>query len=394
MGQVAYMLLRERKINILHVIDLSKTGGVETMFMDFLRQITVSNSNLDHAVFVLRIDSNRESELLKHGVKAYLPKNNKYNIFRRLLLIKIIAENRYDIVHGQNFSGNFWAAIGVFFQIKKRVKLITHEHGSSWMVKGLQRALSKFWANQSALVICNSSAASTIIREKICRNSNLKIIYNGIKPKNLVTLCDEPNDEFRILFVGRLEEVKGIRELVSALRILLDQNVKFKCDILGDGRLKNWLQVYLESNDLADFVKMHGVVSNVDVFMARSDVLVLPSLREPLGNVILEAASQLLPVVASKIDGIVEIVEDGKTGILLEPRFISRRSRLPEKVVNEYGKLINPMAIDPVELAHTLINLKCNPTECLNYGIAANQFLERFTIEHYTKEIHDVYLGV
>ena len=126
--------------------------------------------------------------------------------------------------------------------------------------------------------------------------------------------------------------------------------------------------------------------------MANSNILVLPSLREPLGNVIIEAASQYLPVIASKVDGITEIVRHRDTGVLLKPRFIRRNSKLPKYVVDEFGELRPPMAIDPDELARELIRLKNDPAECQAYGVRAHHFLKDFTIERYTRIIREVYL--
>lgn len=387
------MSLPERKIKILHVIDLSKTGGVEVMFMDFLSKILALEPNLEHEVFALRVNLERKNILSELGVKAYFPKNNKYNLFRRLKIIKLMALKKYDIVHGQNFSGNFWAAVGKFFQFRT-VKLISHEHGGSWWAEGLLKIASKFWAFNSRLIICNSNAAAKIIKAKIYKKAKLKVIYNGIRRPNLKISIAKTKNNFNILFVGRLEEVKGLRELASALKILHERDVQFICNILGEGELRAWLSRYIEDNGLHDKVTLHGIVNSVDQFMANSDVLVLPSIREPLGNVIIEAAHQNLPVIASDVDGISEIIKNYDTGVLLKPRFIRSLHKLPKQVVNAYGELAIPMAIDPNELAYELTRLKKDPVERKAYGLRSNQLLKDFTIERYSQAISEIYLNL
>ena len=260
-----------RKIKILHVVDLSKTGGVEVMFMDFLSQILALEPEFEHEVFVLRVNQERKNILSRLGVKAYVPENNKYNLLRRLNIIKLVAVNKYDIVHGQNYSGNLWAAIGKFFQLRT-VKLISHEHGGSWGAEGLLKIASLFWALNSRLIICNSNAAAKIIKGKIYKKAKLRVIYNGVRRTNLKISTAKPKNDFKILFVGRLEEVKGVRELALALKILHDRDTQFICNILGDGELRDWLAQYLKEYDLCHKVTLHGIVNNVDEFMASSPV--------------------------------------------------------------------------------------------------------------------------
>lgn len=387
------MSLLEKKIKILHIVDLSKTGGVEVMFMDFISRVINLDPSFEHAVFALRINKQRKDELLNLGVKVYFPKDNAYNFMRRLGVIRLIASEKYNIVHGQNFSGNLWAAIGTFFQAKP-VKLISHEHGGSWGVEGIHRILSYFWARQSELIICNSKAAMKIIRKKIYKKADLKLIYNGVSKPDYLGRPNRTTQELKILFVGRLEEIKGVRELVLALKILQDLDIEFRCNVLGEGGMRKWLIKYLTQHDLCRKVTLHGVVDNVDQFMADSDILVLPSLREPLGNVIIEAAFHNLPVIASNVDGIKEIVQHYTTGVLLSPRHTRAIKGLPKHVIGESGELTLPMAIDPGELADELIKLKKHPEVRQEYGLSANKFLKGFTIDSYTKSISRVYLNL
>ena len=220
------------------------------------------------------------------------------------------------------------------------------------------------------------------------------MVYNGVDilehKKNLNIF----KEGFNILFIGRLEEVKGAKELVAALKILDDLNIDFSCNILGDGILKDWIKTYLSNNNLSKKVFLRGVVSNVDEYMVNSDVLILPSIREPLGNVIIEAAHHNLPVIASNVDGIREIVVNNSTGILITPKYARSLPNLPSHVVDQFGELSAPMAIDSKELAEAIIKLKNNPIIRKNYGLNANKLLKEFTIEQYAYKISKIYEGL
>jgi len=126
----------------------------------------------------------------------------------------------------------------------------------------------------------------------------------------------------RILFVGRLVERKGVIYLIWAMRILKERGIKAELRIVGEGLLMESLKN--SAKDL-DSVKFLGKLSAEDLMeeYKRSDIFVLPSIvdsrgdTEGLGVVLLEALSFGLPVIASNVGGIPDIVEDGKTGILV-----------------------------------------------------------------------------
>ena len=83
-------------IKVLHIVDLSKMGGVEVMFMHFISK-AVKWQNYEHYVFCLRINSKRKSILDKLGVTLFCPPNNRYNLFYRLSLVRIIKKHNIDI---------------------------------------------------------------------------------------------------------------------------------------------------------------------------------------------------------------------------------------------------------------------------------------------------------
>ncbi|MDA8958133.1 glycosyltransferase [Gammaproteobacteria bacterium] len=380
-----------KKIKVLHVVDLLKTGGVEVMFMQYISAVISLNPNVEHSVFALRITEQRKDDLSALGVKLYYPVNNKYHLFRRIKIRNLIARESFDIVHGQNSSGNLWGAIGVVFQ---KTKLIAHEHGGAWGARGLHVLLSRIWASMASIIICNSLAAETIIRKKIYDKDKFKVIYNGVKIEAETTEKKTNGEHFKILFVGRLEEVKGIKELLEALKQLKQNNIQFQCNILGDGSRREWMSNYVERNGLNEFVSFKGLVSSVGDYMSSSDVLVLPSLREPLGNVIIEAANFKLPVIASNVDGIRELVQNNVSGILLNPTHPRFLKGLPKHVVGEFGKLVTPMAIDSNELVQALMFLKESPDVRRSFGAAAHALLRGFTIHAYARSISETYTQV
>jgi colanic acid/amylovoran biosynthesis glycosyltransferase len=137
-----------------------------------------------------------------------------------------------------------------------------------------------------------------------------------------------PGDPFKILCVGTLHEVKGQSQLIDACRELSERGVDFVCDLLGDGPDRAALARRCESAGISNRVRFLGKASRADVAAAfrRSDVVVAASVptqngrREGIPVVLMEAAATAKPVVASRLSGIPELIEDGRQGLLVPPR--------------------------------------------------------------------------
>jgi glycosyltransferase involved in cell wall biosynthesis len=131
-----------------------------------------------------------------------------------------------------------------------------------------------------------------------------------------------------ITCVGTLHEVKGQAYLIEACRLLARHGVDFVCRLVGDGPDRGALEDQIAAAGLEGRVSLLGPRPRGEVaeLMAASDVLVAPSVptrqgkREGIPIVLMEALASGLPVVASRLAGIPELVEDGRTGLLVEPR--------------------------------------------------------------------------
>lgn len=167
-------------------------------------------------------------------------------------------------------------------------------------------------------------------------------------------------EPFRIACVASLEEVKGHRFLVEACRILRERGVDFRCQLVGDGPLRRELGTRIVLAGLEGRVGMLGGLPRprVAALLARSDAAVLASHPTPSGKregipvALMEAMASGLPVVASAISGIPELVESGRTGFLVPPG-------------------------DPVALADALETLAGDRELCLRLGRAGRERVVR-----------------
>ena len=190
--------------------------------------------------------------------------------------------------------------------------VISYIRGGDWYFnqEGFGRVLISYVLKNSDMIL----AQTENIRKDVLRQfpeTNIKVIPNGLYP------CKTKSKGKDIVFVGNLSERKGVKYLIPAMK-----RVDEKLIIAGDGQLRNELKKQA-GNQCVEFI---GNVPNENVrdFMSNNGkIIVLPAIvGEGLPNVILEAMSVGIPVVATKIAGIPDVVKNGETGLLVEPKDI------------------------------------------------------------------------
>ncbi len=148
----------------------------------------------------------------------------------------------------------------------------------------------------------------------------IKIIHCGIDPANY-TPRENPGEraETRLMFVGRLAPVKGLYILLEALGALIGKNPDLKLVIVGDGPERARLEKAAEP--LGAHVEFAGYKSQAEVsdLMRETDIFVLPSFAEGVPVVLMEAMASGVPVIATTVAGVSELVEDGVHGRLVRP---------------------------------------------------------------------------
>jgi glycogen(starch) synthase len=163
------------------------------------------------------------------------------------------------------------------------------------------------------------------------------VIPSGVEPALFAPAGDDPFPSLprpRILFLGRLAAQKDVGTLLRAAATL-DVHLL----IVGDGPQRAMLEQQARQLGLAGRVTFAGFLdrARVPAALRTSDVLVLPSAYEELGSVLLEAMWAGVPVVASRTGGIPEIVEDGRTGLLVEPHDSTAFARAIGAILSDRG---------------------------------------------------------
>lgn len=174
-------------------------------------------------------------------------------------------------------------------------------------------------------------------------SGKLATIYNGIEVNKFNRLRFNykesrqifgitPN-EFFIVSLGNLTEVKGHKYLISSIFELVKQKYSLKCLIGGEGELEQELRKQIQDLGLENIIILPGYMKDRYSVLAAADILCMPSLNEALPYSILEAMVAGVPVIASEVGGIPEVITNGKNGLLVPAANIPRLSQAIEKLL-------------------------------------------------------------
>lgn len=230
--------------------------------------------------------------------------------------------NSYDIIHCHLLG--FHSAVAVLLKWlfgKKTISLV----GATGPVSDFLQMKNIFMGNFFLRMIARSDRLILL-----CSKSREEALAEGFFPAQLVyipngvdTACFKPDPDIgkrgnTITFIGRLDYLKGVDILLQAFSRLISAGIPARLDILGDGPERNNLEIMSQQLGINDAVTFHGAVHGVAPYLQCSALFVLPSLSEGMPNVVLEAMACGLPVVATRVGGIVDIIEDGANGLLVD----------------------------------------------------------------------------
>tara|TARA_X000000950_G_C13882280_1_gene647355 strand:- start:1143 stop:2273 length:1131 start_codon:yes stop_codon:yes gene_type:complete len=375
------------KKTIVHQISLSNIiGGVQLSFLEYFKEAT-KTSKFNHEVFGMH----PLGENLDFDVSKY--KNIKSSIFIFLQFCYRLYSKNY-IIHFYNNLGSK----KLFYLLKfiPSNNIIFHERGTSWNLPKSKGYIIKSNIKKSVKVIVNSEASRILLRDKFnIKIDNIEVLYNGIYLSSSKPLKVKTEKRFKIGFLGRLDTHKGVHSFIDLSKIM--KNHIFH--VAGTGSLESLLHKYGSSISNLKFL---GRVSSSD-FLSNIDLLIVPSIREPLGNVIIEAGFLKCPVIASNIDGIPEIIDNNLSGILISPTIPLREIDLPHNAVSypEFvvdgitRKLTTPKELDILKLKDAVNfllenNLKRNEiSEDLFKKVKAN-----FSLSVYFDKLESIYMSI
>jgi glycosyltransferase involved in cell wall biosynthesis len=309
---------------------------------------------------------------VKHLGRGKLDPRTLFDLFKLLKSLDI------HLIHTHGYgSDNYGRIVGQLLGIPTIIHAHDDNSNFPWHQNLADLLLVPFTKN--AIAISQAVMESCITKRRI-NKKKITVLPNGILFDKFVSVSKEQiqKEKYRLGVdpaakivgtVARLRKEKGIKYLIQAASNVLNQFPKTYFLIVGDGPLRNELEILGKQLGIQNKIIFAGFCDDIPLILSIIDIFAAPSVTEGLGLGILEAMAMSKPIVASNVGGIKEILKDNKTGLL---------------VTSEDSKI----------LSEKIIHLLKNENEATMLGERAREASKNYDIKLCITKLEDFYLDI
>ena len=280
--------------------------------------VTANYQNLPENEFINGVHIIRVNSLRAHKEHCSFKEMLSYLMKAYPVADKLQRENKYDVC--LVFFGIPSGPIGYLLKKKYKLPYVIRFGGGD--VPGFQERFTKvykliapaikvIWKNADAL-IANSQGLKDMALDFYDKKF-FDIIPNGVDTEVFYPIEKEESDEFKILFVSRLIERKGLQFIIPELKRIQDNiHKKIKLIVVGDGPYRGTLEQIAQENSVSGMIQFVGQKEKDGIvpYYQNADLFILPSAKEGMPNVVLEAMACGLPIVMTSCEGSKELITD------------------------------------------------------------------------------------
>lgn len=347
-------------MKIVQVISSSAPSGAEILAVNLAKQL----SRNGHEVHFVCPPNDWMGEELSSFAHVHPMAMKKVGWLRSVRFVsQLVRDARIDVVHTHLTRASY---IGGIVSLLTNVPCITSAH-----VAHTDPFLRRFGVRKNRFV-----AVSDFVRQNLIANhipdSRIDVVHNGTSMADLPSLersARQDDGLVRFGIVGRIARAKGQAETLHAMRLLSDAGDRFQCHFIGriDPTFEVEFQQLISELGVARQVHLLGQRNNIPQILDELDFTLMPSAMEAFGMAAVESMARRRPVIASNVGGLPEVVEHGRTGILINR--------------------------DPQEIASAILQMSENCQLRSEMGRTAHDVVkERFTLSKMALGIENSYL--
>lgn len=312
--------------NILEVCLSPDLGGLE-LYMSNCSKYLSKEFNVYN---VISKNSKLENYFKNEKNSFLLKRKSSFSLFLALKLAKIIDKQSIDIIH-LHWTKDIPIVVFSKKLSKRKPKIVQTRHMT--MTRFKNDFYHKFLYKNIDTIICVTKALQEQVDKFIPKDIRPKteVIYIGaktsekLKENEILKFKDslKVNDSFMLGLVGRINEFKGQHLLIEAMNLLKEKKLNIKAYIIGHTMNEEYLEKLKQKvikYELDEQVLFVGFTKEPSKFMQACDVVLMTSKNETFGLVTIEAMRNGTAVIASNSGGVLEIIDDEKTGLLFESR--------------------------------------------------------------------------
>lgn len=330
---------RSNQLKILHLVTSLNPGGIERWVLTILENVDRKRHEIDICCQAFERGKWLE-QATAFGAKVYLNPLTPDHVIFGIRLASILKKGKYDIlqIHVGSYSGfPAWIASSLGVKTIMTIHSVQFPPYMWFLQKPVIRQMRELYARLSIkyaiqksdqIIGVSQASLDAFVPDDERLRSKCHVIHHGVKPVHLKSSHDKkqfrsamfwPEDSKLIVNVGRFNAQKNHIGLIDIFSEVIKSRPDARMVMVGDGVLRSDVEKQVRKRCLSESVAFLGFRDDAVDVMGMCDLMLMPSLYEGFGIVAIEAASAGLPLVGSKVSGLVEAVEDGKTGFLFPP---------------------------------------------------------------------------
>jgi len=313
------------KKKILFLLQGLQIGGLENVVYNLSKAVNAKGI-FDVEICCYDTLGTYLEDLEREGVKVhYIARKRGFDWTYPFKVAGLIRNRKIDVLHAHNYTACFYGALAAFLA---RKPMIYTEHDHSYASSAYVSIVGKILKKITSKRVCVSVEVKNALK-KFGTIDDIEVVYNGIDENIFKSIGSEEKANKRqdlgfkkedtlLGVVGRLDEMKNQTILLDMLAQLKQTAPNAKLIIVGRGKTELFLKSKVEKMGLTKNVSFMGEIRNVHNVLSMLDIFLLPSLSEGLPLSIIEAMASGLPVIASKVGGIPELITNDLNGYLVE----------------------------------------------------------------------------
>ena len=385
--------MAENKPKLLYIVTQAEWGGAQrhifdlaaNLSQDFDITIGFGSSGCSQELIKKINQQNIKMVNFKHLVR---PINPLQDLPAVMEIAQFIRKNHFDIIHLHSSKagviGGLAKTLNRLLGKNPQPKLIYTAHGwvyiepcapiKQWLYLMMEKVSARL---RDATIVLSEKEKDVALKQGTAKKESVYVIPNGIDLNNLNFLSRAEarkhlgleENQFIIGAIANLYKTKGLEYLIEALRLINKEpgtKSKAKMIIVGEGPEREKLESRIKNYELEDKIILAGSIPEACKYLPAFDIFVLPSVKEGFPYALLEAMAAGLPIIATDVGAIPEILENKKTGLIIEPA-------------------------NAFILATSIRNLYFSPPERQMLGINAAGAVKKFDVQKMIEKTKTVY---
>lgn len=364
------------------MIDSLGMGGAERMLFNYLQHLDRNRYEPRVCVFRVRDGNPIAAEIERLGVPVdLLPASGIRDFMNVVSLVRYLRRHGIDLVHTQletvTVHGGIAAKI-VGLPTVHTLHTFAYPEATSKEIRRSEVAWFALRNFHDKIIAVSAAVGDYAVAKGRVPPERISVLYNGIDTSSFRRRNEAdraavrntfgiPADAALVVTVAVLRREKGIQFLIEAWPDILEAVPNAYYLIVGAGPFESQLKSLATTYKLTNRVLFAGARNDIPEILGGSDLFVLPTLDDVLPTVLAEAMASGLPIVASRVGGVPEMVEPGKNGLLVAPA-------------------------DQTQLAEACVRLLRTPDEALRLGQGGQDVAEtRFNVRNQVRKLENIY---